>query len=190
MDQIIEDDSVKMLRIVEVEVAEICEEYLLTENEVYSCLTLLKEKLTGRELKNIYASDNRRSYIRLLVMPCVEKVLAQRQIVTCPEFDELLYGIRGVIEDAIDGTGVFGERTMLPANMDVQTSLAAQYDVREEQIPTIMQSVIDMNKPQQRVEQVLVSMRRDNEDMRFRRNELVKEREAYKIELEELLNNY
>ena len=52
LDNVIEDDSVKMMRIVEQEFVSICEQYLLTENEVYSCLPLLKDRLTQKELKN------------------------------------------------------------------------------------------------------------------------------------------
>lgn len=42
LDGMIEDDTVFMMRIVEQEFATICEQYLLTENEVYLCLEMLK----------------------------------------------------------------------------------------------------------------------------------------------------
>lgn len=114
LDAVIEDDATAMLRIVENEFTTICEQYLLTENEVYDSLGLLKEKLTKDEIKNIYASRNRSLYVQSVIMPCVNPVLSRRMHVACPDEDMLLSGIRTLLEDAVDGIGIFDATVTTP----------------------------------------------------------------------------
>ncbi|MCD7767158.1 MAG: hypothetical protein LUH53_11720 [Lachnospiraceae bacterium] len=186
MDEIIEDDAVKMLRLVEREFVSICEQYLLTENEVYSCLPLLKERLTKKELKNIYASANRELYIQSIILQIVNPVLAQRQFVDMPDADQILYGFRSLVEDAVNGTGVFDdtESSVLP---DEQRQKLSDAGVREDQIPQVMQPVIRMNQTQKKVEHALVTMKRHNEDTEAQIEKLREERESLKAELNSLL---
>ena len=112
LDEVIEDDAVKIMRIVEQEFVSISEQYLLTENEVYSCLTLLKERLTPKELKDIFASDNQEVYVQDIIMDSVNPILRKRAIVSPVKNEDILLGVRLLIEDAINGRGIFGNDTM------------------------------------------------------------------------------
>ena len=80
LDGMIEDDTVFMMRIAEQEFAAICEQYLLTENEVYLCLEMLKKRLDKKELKNIFSSSNRELYVQSIIMKCVDPVLKKTGI--------------------------------------------------------------------------------------------------------------
>lgn len=187
LDMVIEDDSIAMLHIVETEFASMCEQYLLTENEVYDSLGLLKEKLTKNEIKNIYASRNRSLYVQSIILSCINPVLRRRTYVSCPEEDMLLAGIRTLLEDAIEGTGIFDNTVTAPLQTEIQQRLLSHTNIHEEQLPQIMKPVVQMNRVQMRAERSLVAMKRSNEDSQYELDSLRQERESYKEELKNLL---
>ena len=104
-----------------------------------------------------------------------------------PTDDEILMGIRGVLEDAIDGIGIFSGEENLPSVTDIKNTLLAGRNVKEEQVVQIMRPVVQMNKTQCRVEKELYTMKRNNEDAAYERSRLTEEREALKEELDHLL---
>lgn len=186
LDELIEDDAVKIMRIVEQEFVSICEQYLLTENEVYSCLPLLKERLTKKELKNIFASENRELYVQSIIMDCVNPVLQKRIIISSVNEDDILLGLRMLIEDAIDGVGIF-EADVTTANLvDIQNQLITNSNIKEEQVMQIMQPVMQMNRTQLKAERIMQSIKRSNEDMQYKKDCIKEERNNLKRELEGL----
>ena len=99
----------------------------------------------------------------------------------------MLDGIRLVFEDAIDGTGIFGEETAL-SNEEIKDIYLQSRNVSNEQIQAVMRPVLAMNKTQERTEKQLISMKRSNERCKEERERLQEERKAYKEELQDLLN--
>lgn len=189
LDQVIEDDAVKMMKIVEREFVSVCELYLLTENEIYTCLPLLKEKLTKKELKNIFASSCRELYAQSIILQCVNPILYARQFVKRPNENDLLLGVRILIDDSISGTGVFDTSETVSSLAEIQQNLLDHSNIKEAQIGQIMQPVIQMNRTQQKAERVLGAMKRSNEDMYCQKEKLMEERKLYKEELEQLLKD-
>ena len=63
------------------------------------------------------------------------------------------------------------------------------YFVAEEQMGQIIQPVIQMNRTQMRAERVMQSMKRHNEDMSYKRETILEERECLKNELKDLLED-
>lgn len=189
MDEIIEDDSVKMMRIIEQEFVIICEENLLTENEVYACLNKLQEILTPKELKNMFASNNQHRYAHNLLMRCVDPILNQRVTINYISEDDLLLGIRTLIEDAIDGVGIFDDNYSQASLTDTQTALVEKTNIREDQAIQVIQPVVQMNKTQIREERVLRSMKRADEDVAYKLNDNLEERDFFKAELNKLLED-
>ncbi len=187
MDNVIEDDAVKLMRILEHEFVAICEQYLLTENEVYACLPLLKERLTKKELKNIYASSNRELYVQSIILDCVRPILSKRIIIDNVKDEDILLGIRMLIEDAIEGEGIFGENANAVGMAQIQNELLANTNIREEQVMQIVQPVLQMNKIQIKSERLLKNMKRNNEDMQDQMNEIMTERDNLKKKLDKLL---
>lgn len=187
LDELIEDDAVKILWIVECEFASICEQYLLTENEVHEALTLLKEKLTKSVLRDIYASDNQELYAQKIILDCINPILHKRQYINDIRQQDMMKAVRFLMEDAIEGTGVFDNREILPSYMDIQQHIPKEMNIQENQIHQIMQPVLQMNRTQQRTERTLVNMKRNNEDTHFIRKQLYEERQEYQKELELLL---
>lgn len=187
MGTIIEDDSVKMMRIVEQEFVAICEQYLLTKNEVYACLPMLKEKLTKKEIKNIFAADSRELYVQSIIKECIVPVLQKRSFVVALDEDDILLGCRMLVEDAIDGTGIFEDNAVTVGTAEVQEQLMLSRNIKEEQIGQIMQPVMQMNRTQMRTERVMQSMKRANEDVQYKRVAILNERNSLKRELQDLL---
>ena len=187
MDEIIEDDSVKMMRIIEQEFVSICEENLLTENEVYAVLNALKEILTPKELKDMFASSNRHQYARNLLFQSVNPILNQRATIGYISEDDLLSGIRSLVEDAADGVGIFDDNYSPLSLTEIQTSLKANMNIREDQAMQIMQPVVQMNKTQMRAENTTRSMIRSDEKVAYELNDILNERDVLKAELNKLL---
>lgn len=189
MDEIIEDDSVKMMRIIEREFVIICEENLLTENEVHACLNQLKEILTPKEFKNMFASNNHHRYAHNLLMRCVDPIINQRTTIGYILEDDLLSGIRILIEDAIDGVGIFDENYFHANLTEMQVALAEKANIRESQAIQVIQPVVQMNKTLMREERVLRSMKRADEEVAYKLNDILEERDSLKAELNKLLED-
>lgn len=187
MDNVIEDDSIKMMRIVETEFVSICEQYLITENEVYEILPKLKKKLTLKEIRNIYASQNRSLYVQSVIMECVNPVLIKRTFVDCLDEDLMLSGIKELIEDAIDGVGIFDTSEIVPSAAVIQQNLLENSNIREEQVMSIMQPVMKINKTQLKAERCMKSIQRSNENMINKRDDIYHERELYQQELNKII---
>lgn len=187
LDQVIEDDSTKVFRIIEAEFSALCEEYLLPENEVYEALAKLKERLSKSVLKDIYASQNRNLSAQRIVLECINGVVGKRERIFCPDEDAILYGIRGIFESAIDGTGIFGEAQDVQPLMKVQERMLQETSIQEEQIGQIMKNVADMNRVQMRAERSMLVMKRNNEDTSYKIQQLREERMGYQEELKKLL---
>lgn len=187
LDNVIEDDAVKVMRIVEQEFVTICEQYLLTEKEVYGCLLLLKDKLTNKELKNIYASSNRELYVQSLILECVKPILSKRMYINSVKDEDIFLGIRMLIEDAIDGEGIFDKNASETGIVQIQNQLLTNSNIQEGQVMQIMQPVMRINKTQMKAEHTLHSMKRSNEDMRHQTDSIMYERKNIKQELNKLL---
>ncbi len=88
LDIFIEDDADAMVRIIEEEFKNLSEEYLLTADEAEKTVNILKGKLDGKTLKNMFASSNRKIFANNLLIPCIEEVTNARQKITMPSEEE------------------------------------------------------------------------------------------------------
>lgn len=187
MDMILEDDAIQIMRLVEQEFISICEQYILTENEVYSCLSLLKEKLTKKELKNIYANNNRSEYIRKLIIESVKPIVARRKFILNPNESLVLDSMKMLINDAINGSGIFGEISSELSSEEIKESVIKNRNIKEDQIGQLMQPVLRMNRNQLKVERTLNKAKKSNEDAIYKEIQILDERQGLKAELNSLL---
>jgi hypothetical protein len=176
-----------MLRLVEEEFIEICKQYILVEDEVEEALSRLKERLTSKEIKNIFASDQRSLYIQSIIMECVNPILSRRVVIENVREEDILLGLRILIEDAINGEGIFGKDEIVPSISQMKTSLLQNSNVRDEQLSQIMQPVLKMNKTQKKVEIALNSMKRSNNNSYKSMKEIKLERQILKNELQRIM---
>lgn len=99
----------------------------------------------------------------------------------------LLSGIRTLLEDAVDGIGIFDATVTTPLQTEIQQHLLESTNIREEQLPQLMKPVMQMNRTQTRIERSMIIMKRSNEDTQYELDILREERNAYKDELKKLL---
>lgn len=84
LDHFIEDDAEAMCRIIERELLALTEEHLVTQREITTIVERLSKTLTGKNLKDMYASSDRKAYARKLLLPLFRTVEKERKPVHIP----------------------------------------------------------------------------------------------------------
>ena len=104
----IEDDAVKMTRIIEDQFCKIINDYALTQEEVDIVLDELSITLSDPEvLLNMYADADHEAFASQLVEVQIEKLMRMRARIMLPTEVELMAGLGKTFEDAANGTGIF-----------------------------------------------------------------------------------
>lgn len=102
LDKFIEDDANEMIRIIEAEFTQMAEDYLLTLDEVKEIVDMLKDKLSGNMLKDMFASSNHKAFAKNLLTKDVKAVVKKRKKVKPPSNAELQSTLRIVLEEIAD----------------------------------------------------------------------------------------
>ena len=97
-DEFLIDDAEIMLEIVQKQFPSLAEDYLLNQEEAERVVDLLKVKLDGKALKDMYASDNREHFACGLLVPCIEDIVRDRKKITMPNDSQMLEGLRMALE--------------------------------------------------------------------------------------------
>ncbi|GGZ95032.1 hypothetical protein GCM10007162_08840 [Ignatzschineria ureiclastica] len=86
MDQLIEDDSVQMIKIIEEQLGYLAENYLLTANEADIVIAKIIDQQDNLPifLKDMYQSENRDAFAYLSFEPIFSEVVAEREYVKVP----------------------------------------------------------------------------------------------------------
>lgn len=95
----IEDDAKEMVRIIEEVFTDMVSEYLLNQKEAEKSVDKLGEKLTGKLLKDMFASTDRKLFARNLLTPIIENEVSKRHSIQLPSDDQMIAGLRTVLED-------------------------------------------------------------------------------------------
>lgn len=102
MGSFIEDDADEMVKIIEKIFISIVEDYLLTQREVEHVIDHMGESINGKNLKDMYASDDRDNFAKILIMPYVEKELSRRQKVSVISLENMQHGLKLALEEIAD----------------------------------------------------------------------------------------
>ena len=102
MDTFIEDDANSMVTIIEKRFVQMCEDYLLNQNEVNETVNLLGTELTGGTLKDMFASSDRNGFADGLLQPKIESIVKKREVIRLPSAQQMNDGLRQVLEDIAD----------------------------------------------------------------------------------------
>lgn len=100
----VEDDAEEMVRIIEKVFAELANEYLLSQKEAEKIVDNLQECLNGDILKDMYASEDRELFARNFLTPIVETGIAYRPMIHALTQEQMLNGIREILEDIADNS--------------------------------------------------------------------------------------
>lgn len=102
MDNFIEDDANEMVEIIQGVFVELCSEYLLNQEEAEEATDILKEKLDGAKLKEMFASDNREEFARGLIEEDIEEITGRRKKIYLPNEEKMQKTMIKVLEDIYD----------------------------------------------------------------------------------------
>ncbi|WP_199825329.1 hypothetical protein [Gorillibacterium timonense] len=98
----IEDDAKQMIEIIEKSFIQLAEDYLLNKTEAERIIDALKEDLTGASLKDMFASSDRQTFAQNLLVPHIENEVRTRKRVNLPSTDQMIQGLRDVLEEIAD----------------------------------------------------------------------------------------
>ena len=84
MDHFIEDDAEQMCHIIEQELLALTEEHLVTQNELKTIVERLGSSLTAKTLKDMYASSDRQTFARKLLLLMFKAVEKERKPIHIP----------------------------------------------------------------------------------------------------------
>lgn len=102
MGAFIEDDADEMVRIIEKVFAQLAEDYLLNQKEAQNVIDNLSNKLSGKTLKDMFASDSRREFAKNLLVDDVEAQIAKRPKIYLPSEEEMQESLKEVLNEIAD----------------------------------------------------------------------------------------
>ena len=95
----IEDDAKEMVRIIEGVFTDMVSEYLLNQKETEKSVDKLGEILSGKILKDMFASNDRKQFARDLLIPIIENEVSKRRAIQLPSNEQMVAGLREVLEE-------------------------------------------------------------------------------------------
>lgn len=95
-----EDDAEKMVNIIQKQFEKMASDYLLTRKEAEKSVDSLREKLSGKILKDMFASQNKEKFAEELLKPIIEKEIKTRQKIYLPDNKQINKTIREILENA------------------------------------------------------------------------------------------
>lgn len=99
MDEFIEDDANKMVRIIQSEFTDLAGDYLVNQQEGERIVDRLQDRLAGGVLKDMFASGSRRTFACDLMEDLFEDVAAKRDFVALPNEQQMTQALRSVLEN-------------------------------------------------------------------------------------------
>lgn len=102
----IEDDADEMVRIIEKIFTKIAEDYLLNQNEAENIVDSLKEDLSGKTLKDMFASSDRGKFAENMLRHNIVQEVKKRKIVKMPSQNDMQRGLKEVLEEISDSMEV------------------------------------------------------------------------------------
>ncbi len=99
LDNFVADDADAMVEIIETVFVRITMEYLLTGHEVEDTVDYMSKNISGKELKDMYASDDREYYAKMLIQTYVEQKILQREYIKDITAERLQEGLRMALEN-------------------------------------------------------------------------------------------
>lgn len=185
----IEDDAVKMVRIIEGTFCDLAQEYMLTQEELDIVLEDLKRELSGEALLDMFASQNHTAFADKLVRGQIERLLRLRCRICLPLESEFVQGMGRLIEDAERGTGIFSTRTSAQVDpVEIGRALTGQ-EYSKPATQKAWYATKQMNLAQSQAEGHLKKMADDERAYRTKVTRIRQERNNSKNEISELLGD-
>lgn len=101
MNIFIEDDAEKMMEIIQNVFYEESVNYMASEDEADEVAEQLAMELKGSTLKDMFESDDKEGFARLLICPLFDEIIADRPLVKCPTSEEMRYELKDQLKDVV-----------------------------------------------------------------------------------------
>ncbi|WP_181950346.1 hypothetical protein [Streptococcus lutetiensis] len=98
----IEEDADQMVEIIQDEFKVLAQDYLLNQKEAEKSVDRLQKILTGKQLKDMYASSDRKKFAKNMLVPIIENETKKRKHIATVSDEQLLEGLRELLEDISD----------------------------------------------------------------------------------------
>ncbi len=98
------DDAEEMVRIIEKVFSEMVIDYLLNQKEAEKAVDNLGKEISGKILKDMFASDDRKAFARKLLTPIIENEGAKRVKIRVPTNEQMSVSLKEVLEEISDDT--------------------------------------------------------------------------------------
>lgn len=98
----VEDDASKMVAILQKELQQVAEDYLLNKKEVEKTVDDLSEKLDGRFVKDMFASEDQPAFARGILEPMAEGRTAARRSLPAPRDEMIAWQIGLMLKNAAE----------------------------------------------------------------------------------------
>ena len=98
----IEDDANKMVEIIRGQFTFLLNSYICTITEAEQAVSVLKTKLYGDTLKDMFESKNRTVFARNLLIPIFEDIASSRSYIALPDEEHIVAALNAVLEEVIE----------------------------------------------------------------------------------------
>lgn len=102
MDNFIEDDADEMIKIVQDAFVELTSDYLLTQSEAEQAADILQKKLEGSTLKDMFTSEDRKTFAKNLIENEIAELTLNRENITMPDTECMKDNMISILEEIYD----------------------------------------------------------------------------------------
>ena len=97
----LKDDAEKMLEVLEIEFQRLAEDYILSDEEADRVVYLLKDELTSKNLKDMYASQDKEAFADSLIEPLMEDEIKKREEMKAPSEEEIRAELKATLQGVV-----------------------------------------------------------------------------------------
>jgi hypothetical protein len=184
LDSFIEDDAVRMTKILNDRFVPLAQEYMLNQEELDIVLDDLQQRLTSGELMAMYASKDRNAFADQLITETIEKTTRWRAHIMLPDAEAFRKSIGRVCETEITGKEQDGNHSIDPVEIG-EKLLGKRVPEKAARKAWYVTKQMDLINKQQ--EFCLRSMAQDEKSFVQKRDQLYEKRNTLKQELLNML---
>lgn len=184
LDSFIEDDAVRMTKILNERFVPLAQEYMLNQEELDIVLDDLQQQLTSGELMAMYASEDHNAFADQLITKTIERTTKLRAHVMIPDAETFMKSIGRVCEMEVTGQEQDGNHSIDP--VEIGEKLLGK-KVSERAARKAWYVTKQMNLINQQQEYCLQSMAQDEKNFAQKQEQLYEERNILKQKLSRLL---
>ncbi|QCO66986.1 KTSC domain-containing protein [Luteimonas yindakuii] len=104
MDLVVDDDSVKLMPLIQEEISQLAYEYMLSAEEMGELVDHVSKNVRTGFLRDLYAATDRSSFIRSAFEPKCEEMARARSQIRLPDASAIDVAVADILHDVLDGS--------------------------------------------------------------------------------------